>query len=163
MTSHFIDKIEKASSLHQTCNLHQCPFSPSLLCSKWKKCPSVYQRLVPSGTPWISWCQILSSFSCTSCYNVSPSLSHWISTTTKDNMLYYLSFLLKEKQNRVSTVPYFPMFLFLEFIAQVLTYILLCTVSSDSLLSIWFLPPYSPNDFPGNVQAKGSKGLQDAK
>jgi hypothetical protein len=25
------------------------------------------------------------------------------------------------------------------------------------------LPPYSPNDFPGNVQAKGSKGLQDAK
>lgn len=48
MTSHFMDKIEKSSSLYQTCNLQWGPFSPSLLWLKWKKCPSAYQSPVPS-------------------------------------------------------------------------------------------------------------------
>ena len=52
MTSHFMDKIEKSSSLYQTCNLQWDPFSPSLLWLEWKKCPSDYQSPIPSTCTW---------------------------------------------------------------------------------------------------------------
>ena len=48
MTSHFMDKIEKSSSFHQTCNLHWSPFSLSLLWLKWKRCLSASQSSISS-------------------------------------------------------------------------------------------------------------------
>lgn len=60
MPSHFTDKIEKSFSLHQTCNLHWGPFSPSLVWLKWKSIlqPVKVQSLL--HVPWISSPHILS-------------------------------------------------------------------------------------------------------
>lgn len=76
MTSHFMDKIEKSSSFHQTCNLHWGPFSFSLLWLKWKYAllPIKVQSLLSAAC--ISSPQILSSLGYSFFTHYQPSLSY---------------------------------------------------------------------------------------
>lgn len=131
MTSHFMGKIEKSSSLHQTCNLHWDPFSHLfVLLLKWKQCSQAYH----SPIHFLSALDLKLQY-CPTSHISHLSLALWMSPTCIDILL---PDLLKQKEKKYLSIPsLFPhTLIFLEFLTRVFTnrYILCHTWSPKSTL-----------------------------
>ena len=133
MTSHFMDKIEKSSSLYQTCNLQWGPFSPSLLWLKWKNAHQPIKVQFLLHAPGLSFPQILSYFGC-SLFLHYQFLSQWVRPTTKQTCPIIAWIYWKQNKKHLLT-------LFLYTISWVHSLrqieLSVCTLASAFLVAQW--------------------------